>query len=48
MTEKEQLLILEALLFASPESLTQTRMNLVFVDDLQIVINELHIFVNNV
>jgi segregation and condensation protein B len=33
MTEKEQLLILEALLFASPESLTQTRMNLVFVDD---------------
>jgi segregation and condensation protein B len=34
MTEKEQLLILEALLFASPESLNQTRMNLVFVDDL--------------
>ena len=33
MTEKEQLLILEALLFASPEPLTQTRMNLVFVDD---------------
>ncbi len=33
MTEKEQLLILEALLFASPESLNQTRMNLVFVDD---------------
>ena len=33
MTEKEQLFILEALLFASPESLTQTRMNLVFVDD---------------
>ena len=33
MTEKEQLLILEALLFASPEFLTQTRMNLVFVDD---------------
>jgi len=33
MNEKEQLLILEALLFASPESLTQTRMNLVFVDD---------------
>ena len=33
MTEKEQLLFLEALLFASPESLTQTRMNLVFVDD---------------
>ncbi len=33
MTEKEQLLILEALLFVSPESLTQTRMNLVFVDD---------------
>lgn len=33
MTEKEQLLILEALLFASPETLTQTRMNLVFVDD---------------
>ena len=33
MTEKEQLLILEALLFASPESLNQARMNLVFVDD---------------
>ena len=33
MTEKEQLQIVEALLFASPESLTQTRMNLVFVDD---------------
>jgi len=33
MNEKEQLLILEALLFASPESLNQTRMNLVFVDD---------------
>ena len=33
MTEKEQLLILEALLFVSPESLTQNRMNLVFVDD---------------
>ena len=33
MTEKEQLLILEALLFASPESLNQTRMNLVFVED---------------
>ncbi len=33
MNEKEQLLILEALLFASPESLNQARMNLVFVDD---------------
>jgi segregation and condensation protein B len=33
MTEKEQLNILEALLFASPEPLTQSRVNLVFVDD---------------
>ena len=33
MTEKEQLLILEALLFASPEPITQFRVNLVFADD---------------
>ncbi len=33
MTEKEQLKILEALLFASPEPLTQARVNLVFLDD---------------
>ena len=33
MTEKEQLQIIEALLFAAPEPLTQFRVNLIFVDD---------------
>jgi segregation and condensation protein B len=33
MTEKEQLEILEALLFASPEPLNQSRVNLIFVDE---------------
>lgn len=33
MTEKEQLRIVEALLFASPEPLTQSRVNLVFLED---------------
>jgi segregation and condensation protein B len=33
MTGEEQLHILEALLFASSEPLTQTRVNLVFLDD---------------
>jgi len=33
MTEKEQLNIIEALLFASPEPLTQASVNLIFLDD---------------
>lgn len=33
MTEKEQILVVEALLFASPEPLSQTRVNSVFEED---------------
>ncbi len=39
MTRKEQLHILEALLFASSEPLTQSRINLVFLDDPPQLIN---------
>ncbi|NQU28654.1 MAG: SMC-Scp complex subunit ScpB, partial [Candidatus Marinimicrobia bacterium] len=37
MVEKELINIIEALLFASPEPLTQSKINLIFEDDPQIL-----------